>query len=227
MSQLILPDWLERQFNQGREFRRMATPLQVRANDDQENKDGWDVEGYATTFDQWYTLAAWNDYEVQECVDRKAFDSCDMSDFIMQYDHHGRVFARNRNKTLTAEPDDHGLRTLAKLRGTTLGREILEEVQGGYSDRMSFAFVVKKDKREVVEDHETGKVLVKRTILEISKLYDVSIVSIPANDATEISARGLADGSISWAAQELRAYEDRRRAYLWLQLQLRLKGANS
>lgn len=218
MSNLILPDWLERQFNQGREFRRMTTPLQARADD----QDEWDVDGYATTFNQWYTLVAWDDYEVQESVDRSAFDSCDMSDFIMQYDHHGRVFARNRNETLTAEPDDHGLHVLAKLRGTTLGREILEEVQGGYSDRMSFAFVVKKDKREVVEDHDTGKVMVKRTILEISKLYDVSIVSIPANDATEISARGLADGSISWAAQELRAYEARRRARQRLQLKLKL-----
>lgn len=216
----MIPDWIERQLDQGREFRRMATPMQVRADD----PDGWDVEGYATTFNDWYTLCAWGSHEVKECVDRHAFDGCDMADFIMQYDHHGRVFARNRNKTLAAEPDEHGLHTLAKLRGTTLGREILEEVQGGYSDRMSFAFTVKKDKREVIEDHDTGKILVKRTILEISKLYDVSIVSIPANDATEIFARGLADGAISWAAQELRSFQERRKAYLWLQLQLRLKG---
>ena len=207
-TKMILPDWLERQLSQGREFRRMATPMQVRADD----PEGWDVEGYATTFGDFYTLYAWDGYEVQECVDRGAFNGCDMSDFIMQYDHHGRVFARNRNETLKAEPDDHGLHTLAKLRGTTLGREILEEVEGGYSDRMSFAFTVKRDAREVIEDHDTGKITVKRTILEISKLYDVSIVSIPANDATEIFARGLEAGESNWAAQELRAYEARRRA---------------
>ena len=207
-TKTILPDWLERQLNQGREFRKMAAPMEARADEEQECV----IEGYATTFNQFYTLYAWDGYEVQECVDARAFDGCDMSDFILQVDHHGKVYARNRNETLSAAPDEHGLFTRAKLSGVSGGPELYNDVRGGYYDKMSFAFTVKRDKREVIEDHDTGKITVKRTILEIAKLYDVSIVSIPANDATEVSARGLEAGESNWAAQELRAYEARRRA---------------
>ena len=38
-----------------------------------------------------------------------AFDGCDLSDVIMQYDHTGRVFARTGNDTLEAGPDNIGL----------------------------------------------------------------------------------------------------------------------
>lgn len=215
-----LPDWITRQLDQGREFRRMVQPMVIREAEGEE----YTVEGYACTFDQFYTLWSMDGYEVQECVDRNAFNGCDMSDYIMQYDHHGRVFARNKNNTLTAEPDAHGLHTVGRLGGTELGRQVYEEIKGGYSDKMSFAFTVARDKREVFEDHETGKITVKRTILEISKLYDVSVVSIPANDATEIFARGLDAGESNWAMQELRAYEARRRNKAKLQLRLKMGG---
>ena len=223
MSNLILPDWIEERLDQGREFRRMATPMQVRADEgDDPAENDCSVEGYATTFNQLYELWSMDGYTVEEQVDARAFDDCDMSDVIMQYDHHGRVFARNRNQTLTVNPDEHGLHVVAVLGGTELGRQVYEEIKGGYSDRMSFAFTVAEDKREVFEDHETGNVTVRRTILRINKLYDVSVVSIPANDATEIFARGMADGAISWAAQELRAYEARCRARKRLKLKLKL-----
>lgn len=207
-TKTTLPEWLERQLSQGREFRAMVAPMEARADEEQKCV----VEGYATTFDQFYTLYRWDDYEVQECVDRGAFNGCDMSDFILQVDHHGKVYARNRNRTLSASPDEHGLFCRAELAGVSGGPELYADVRGGYYDKMSFAFTVKRDKREVIEDREAGKITVKRTILEIAKLYDVSIVSVPANDATEVSARGLADGETGWAAQELRAFEARRKA---------------
>ena len=62
---------------------------------------------------------------------------------------------------------------------------------------MSFGFTVDEDKREVTENRETGAVDVLRTITKIRKLYDVSAVSIPANDGTEISARSWCDGVIA------------------------------
>jgi len=219
MSETRTPDWIEEKLGQGREYRRMAQPMQAR---EASGEDDWDVEGYACTFGEFYTLFEMDGYRVEEQVDARAFNGCDMSDYIMQYDHHGRVFARSRNHTLTAEPDAHGLHTLARLGGTELGRQVREEIRGGYSDRMSFAFTVKRDKREIIEDHDTGLVTVRRTILEISKLYDVSVVSMPANDATEIFARSLEAGESNWAAQELRAYEARRKARARLRLRLKL-----
>ena len=59
---------------------------------------------------------------------------------------------------------------------------------------MSFGFVVESDKQEYIS--ENGSETVLRTILKIKKLYDVSAVSLPANDMTSISARNFANGAI-------------------------------
>ena len=58
---------------------------------------------------------------------------------VMQYDHEGRVFARLSNGTLQLESDEHGLKVRADLSGTELGRNLYEEIKGGYTTKMSFA----------------------------------------------------------------------------------------
>ena len=168
------------------------------------------VEGYATTFNQPYRLLEDREIILNEQVDRDAFAETDLSDVIMQYDHQGRVFARTRNNTLTIEADDHGLKIRADLGGTTIGRQLYEEIVGGYTDKMSFGFTVAADTRTRSEN-EDGKVTLLRTIKKIGKLYDVSAVSLPANDATEISARSIGDGLITEALEEIRAEEERQR----------------
>lgn len=188
------------------------------------------VEGYATTFEQPYVLYNFGDYIVQEQVARNAFDSCDMSDVIFQYDHSGRVMARTRNKTLELSTDDHGLKIRAHLGGTELGRQLYEEIKGGYTDRMSFRFIVGKNKREVIEeDHEHNVTTVLRTIESITKLYDVSAVSIPANEATDISARSAADGVIDGLREQERLQGEKRQKAEKLQGEIRqlLAGAKS
>lgn len=169
------------------------------------------VEGYATTFGNEYELFRDGNYRVVESVERSAFDHTDMTDVIMQYDHQGRVFARNRNNTLSLSVDDHGLKIRADLGGTEMGRQLYEEIRGGYTDRMSFAFTVGKDERTEEEDRESGVTTIHRKITGITKLYDVSAVSTPANDTTEISARSIGDGLIADARQELAALEERKR----------------
>ena len=186
-----------------REYRDILTPMEIRKAED----GGMTVEGYATTFNQPYVL--WQDREavVREQVDPKAFDGCDMSDVIMQYDHEGRVFARISNGTLQLTPDEHGLRIRADLGGTTLGRQLYEEIDGGYTNKMSFGFTVTGDRKETTE--RDGKVEILRTITNIGKLFDVSAVSLPANDATEISARSIGDGLITEALEEVQAARER------------------
>ena len=168
------------------------------------------VEGYATTFNQPYRLMGDDKMTVNEQVDRNAFAECDMSDVIMQYDHEGRVFARIANGTLKLEEDDHGLKITANLGGTEIGRQLFEEIQGGYTNKMSFGFTVSGEKRERTKNAE-GHVTILRTITKIGKLYDVSAVSLPANDATEISSRTISDGLIAEAQEEIRAEEERQR----------------
>lgn len=176
-----------------------------------EGNEGKTVEGYASTFNQPYELWSYDGYTVLEQIDARAFDDCDMADVIMQYDHRGRVFARTSNKTLDVKPDEVGLHVRAELGGTEIGRQLFEEIEGGYTTKMSFGFRVAEDKREVTEDHENNTVTVLRTITKISKLYDVSAVSLPANDATSISARNFGEGVIAEIKKELLEREKRER----------------
>lgn len=180
------------------------------------------VTGYASTFEEPYKLFEWDGGEYWEVVDRSAFNTTDMSDVIMQYDHEGRVFARTRNNTLDVTVDDHGLKIEADLGGTEIGRELYEEIRGGYTDRMSFGFTVDGESEER-EKLENGVVKYTRRITSVNKLYDVSAVSLPANDGTEIGAdatarsiRSLSDGVIEKDRAERLAAEkleiERRRA---------------
>lgn len=185
----------DRQLNRlagGREYRSMT--MEVRSVEGEEN--GMIVEGYATTFNQPYLLYDGRHYKIIEQVAPTAFAGCDMSDVIMQYDHAGRVFARTRNSTLGLAVDSIGLKVTADLSGTDIGRQLYQEIKGGYTDKMSFGFVVAEDQRASTVDHENDVETVTRTITKIKKLYDVSAVSTPANDMTSISARRFADGVI-------------------------------
>jgi phage head maturation protease len=62
---------------------------------------------------------------------------------------------------------------------------------------MSFAFTV-NDESYREEELDNGDVVLHRTILGVSKLYDTSAVSFPANPFTDISARSkeAIDGEI-------------------------------
>ena len=177
------------------------------------------VEGYATTFNQRYVLYDFGDYMVDEEIAPEAFDSADMHDVIMQYDHAGHIYARIRNKTLELSTDSHGLHIRARLDGTDIGRQLYGEIKGGYTDKMSFGFTVAKDERVTEEDHEHNRIVVHRRITAIKKLYDISAVSIPANDMTEISARRYGDGVIADIEAERLAAQQRVRRVSIIKLQ--------
>lgn len=206
---------IDEKLAQGRQFRSMRMGA-VEGGD-------FRVEGYATTFNEPYLLYKVDDVEVWEQVSENAFEDADMSDVIMQYDHEGRVFARLSNNTLELNVDDKGLLINAYLGGTQLGRGLYEDIKGGYITKMSFGFMVDEDEIEEVSNEEGVKVT--RTITKIGKLFDVSAVSIPANDATEISARNYCDGVIAELETERmkRAQEKRNRQIKKLRLELELE----
>ena len=190
-----------------REYRKIdAAQMETRTEEDGRKI----VEGYATTFNQPYELMRAKDMIVTEQVDPEAFSETDMSDTIMQYDHTGRVFARVKNGTLRLEPDAHGLKVIADLGGTEIGRQLYEEIRGGYTDKMSFGFTVTGDKRTRSKDAD-GNTVILRTITKVGRLFDVSAVSLPANDATEISSRSIGDGLIAEVQEEVLAEQERQR----------------
>lgn len=144
-----------------------------------------------------------------EMIDRHALDGADMSDVILQYDHQGKVLARKSNNTLIVETDDNGLFVCADLSKSSASKELYEEIDNGLTTRMSWAFTVLDEDY----DRETRTRIIKK----VKKVYDVSAVSIPANDDTEISARSFFNGVIEKEKQELL---ERKRKTLKLKLLL-------
>lgn len=181
--------------NPNREYREARA---IRAAKREEGAEqSYMVEGYATTFNEEYELFRDGNYIVMEQVDKDAFKNTDVSDVVFMLDHEGRVFARTRNGSLTLEVDDHGLLTKTNLGLTESSRSVFDDIDAGLYDRMSFAFTV-NDESYREEELDNGNVVLHRTILGISKLYDVSAVSFPANPNTDISARSkdAIDGEI-------------------------------
>lgn len=167
------------------------------------------VEGYACVFNKPYELYEIDGIKYFEVIDRNALDAADVSDVILQYDHNGKVLARNSNNTLLVETDDYGLFVCADLSKSTASKELYEEIDSGLVTRMSWAFTV--------ADEEYNRETRTRTIKKVKKLYDVSAVSIPANQDTEISARSYLNGVIESEKQELL---ERRKKVLKLKLEL-------
>ena len=165
--------------------------------------DAYKVRGTAIVFDTPTCLFEVDGVKYYEVVDRHALDGCDLSDVIMNYNHGGKVVARLRNKTLVLTITDRGLDMEADLSGTAAGRDLYEEIDGGYIDKMSFSFVV----RAAEYDAATHT----RRITKIRKLYDVSAVDIPAYEETSLSARSFFEVEHSKEVKALEQAARRRR----------------
>ena len=183
-----------------REYRALAAPLSAAAAAKRIQSDYY-VEGYATTFNSPYLLTEFSDgWKYYERIDSHALDGADMNDVIMQYDHTGRVFARTgKTKSLIIQPDNVGLFVCADLGRTDAARGLYQDIAAELVTKMSWAFVVTRD------------------ILEIKKVYDVSAVSRPANEETEINARNFATRSYEQIQAE---YLERRAKLLKLRTML-------
>lgn len=140
-------------------------------------------------------LYEYDGIKVYEQIDRNALQDADLSDVIMQYDHEGRVLARQSNGSLLIETDDRGLFVAADLSKSNASRDLFEDIDQGLVTKMSWAFTI--------EDEEYNKETRTRIIKRIKKVYDVSAVSIPANGDTLINARSFFDGVIKDEQQEL------------------------
>lgn len=210
-------DELVKRMNKGIEYRSMK--MEIRKAEE-ESEDSYIVEGYASTFEDEYILGENESFRLIEKVARDAFSEADESDVIMQYDHEGRVFARISNGTLELSEDEHGKKIVANLGGTEIGRQLYQEIKGGYTNKMSFGFTVDEWKEEERKGAD-GKTEIVQTVARIGKLYDVSAVSIPANDGTAISARNrfnsevekrMAEANDNAEAERLAQEEEARKA---------------
>lgn len=186
-----------------RQYRTFSVPLQVRAAEEAEQaKDEYIVEGYATTFNDPYRMFTYEGVDYFEQIDRDALTDADMSDVLFLYNHEGMVFARISNGTLTVAPNERGLYIRADLGKTEQSRSMYEQIKAGMVTQMSWAFTIADDGDTYDEETHT------RTINRVAKVYDVSAVAYPANPSTDISARAYFDGVIE---EEVKRRRDRER----------------
>ena len=169
------------------------------------------VEGYAARYEP-YVLYDTPDGPIYERFERGCFDGCDMSDIIFQLNHQGSVMARQSNGSLIVAPDDVGLFTAADLGRTEAARRLYEEISTGMITKMSWGFIL----GDYTFDKETRTIVHTR----VKKIFDVSAVSIPANQNTEINARSWADGVIDLVTRSEAELEERRRR---LRLKIKLQ----
>lgn len=170
---------------------RSGIPAEVREKD-----GGLYVEGYAAVFGEETNVGGM----FREVIERGAFiDAIGRDDVVFLINHEGLPLARTRSGTLTLEEDDRGLKIKTSLDPEDPDvRSIAGKMKRGDLDKMSFAFWP-----EVQEWDESGD-LPLRTIKRAS-LYDVSIVTTPQYEGTEIALRNLAASrKMSESAQEFR-----------------------
>ena len=158
------------------------------------------VEGYAIVFDE-ETLIGDEERGFIEVIDKNALANTNVKDVPFKYNHNDTtlILARTRNGSLSLEVDEKGLKIRAELIDTTSNRDIYKCIEAGLLDKMSFAFTVKSQSWD-----KSGK-LPKRTITAIDRLFDVSVVDLPAYDQTSIQASAR---SLELADAELKALEN-------------------
>ncbi len=148
----------------------------------EELKDEMIVEGKAITYDEKTRLFSMDGDDYFEIIERGALKETDVSDVFLKYNHSDNfmVLARTRNKTLSIEEREDGVYIRATLANTSEGKDLYELIKRGDIDKMSFAFTEK----DGLFDEETRT----WTVRNITKLYDVAAVTVPAYENTNIYA---------------------------------------
>lgn len=162
--------------------------IELREAQFSEENDAKVLEGYAVVFDKPTVLYEYEGVEYKEIIAKEAFDKADLKDVCLKYNHGDNfgILARTRNGSLQITVDDYGLKFRATLLNTPSANEIYECVKNGLIDKCSFAFRCEED----AYNQETHT----RTILKIKRVYDLSVVDIPAYDDTNVEARSYFDG---------------------------------
>jgi len=165
----------------------MMTPKtrEYRAFDFEAKEDNGDliVEGTPVVFESPTVIYEIDGLKFYEVVDRHAFDKTHMSDVVFVENHGGTPGARTKNGSLEIKVDQLDVKSRANLRTSSKGPAMYSDIKNGIYDKMSFSFTVSKDSY----DKNTRT----RRILEIDRLYDVSVVTFPAYEQTSINARSF------------------------------------
>lgn len=152
----------------------------------EEAEDKMILEGYAIVFEE-ETLIGDEERGFREVISKDSLSKANMKDVPLKYNHMDSflILARTKNKSLSLSVDEKGLKVHAELLNTTTNQDVYKMVKAGLLDKMSFAFTVKK------QSWDRKAEIPLRRIEEIDRLYDVSVVDLPAYEGTSIYSRSL------------------------------------
>lgn len=147
------------------------------------------VEGYGVVFNsESVDLGGFTEVILPSAISEETIRNSDIL-FLLDHDRRRGVLARSKYGagSLTVTVDERGVKYEFDAPNTALGDEVLEGLRRQDINKCSFAFTVSKDSWCKRAD---GSVL--RTIEEIDKLYDLSIVYNPCYEETFVAnKRGL------------------------------------
>lgn len=153
-------------------------PVEVRADD-----DGLRVQGYAAVFNEETDIGGY----FREVIQPGAFsDAIGRDEVVFLFNHNSdTVMARTSAGNLKLSEDERGLKIDARLTNDDPdAQKLAAKMRAGNVSKMSFAFMPE------VQEWDDSEEVPLRTIKKAS-LYDVSAVTEPAYDGTEIGLRSL------------------------------------
>lgn len=157
----------------------------VRAKEDEEN--GTYLEGQPIVYDSRTDLGLYD-----EIIEVGALKNTNLKDvrFLVNHDFNMIPLARSRNNTknstmqMTVNDEGMSIRVNLDVEGNAKAKELYSAVKRGDISGMSFAFYIDKEEWEDLKtEHPT------RRIKSISEIFEVSAVTFPAYEDTNISAR--------------------------------------
>ncbi len=210
-----------------KELERRSYSFEVRA---EESEHGNVITGRPIVYDS-RTNLGWFD----EIIERGALNMADLTDvrFLVNHDTSKIPLARSRrnngNSTMQLSPDDEGMAIRVNLdtENNSEARALYSAVQRGDITGMSFMFGIDDEEWENLEsDHPT------RHIRSISSVVEVSAVTFPAYESTEINARSKealdnARSAVETARQQnARSLESDKKELELLKLKAKILGGN-
>lgn len=190
------------------ERRMVDVPIRVETRDG-ESGEPRRLVGYAAVFNVETNIGGWFRERIRPGAFRRSIERGDDVRALWNHDP-SHVLGRTKSGTLTLREDERGLLVEIIPPDTQLGRDLVTLVERGDVSQMSFGFV------PIVEEWESRDGQEVRTLVEVD-LFDVSLVTFPAYDATSISARdGTAAVAASRRQRAVRAAHHLRRLRLQL-----------
>tara|TARA_Y100001972_G_scaffold115290_1_gene151823 strand:- start:1759 stop:3228 length:1470 start_codon:yes stop_codon:yes gene_type:complete len=160
--------------------KRIFNCKELRYHEDEHGKKK--VRGYAAVFNELSEDLG----NFREKINPDAFNNVLDNDVVALLNHDmDNLFGRTSNGTVKLSVDERGLFTEIDMPNTQLAKDTIELMERGDISQMSFGFYVGQDSWN---KSDAGNI---RTIEEISRLVDISLVTIPAYPQTSASVRSL------------------------------------